>query len=106
MNTTNSAALRADVHSLSNEGKGIAAIKGKTTFISGALPQETVEYNLFKKRRHYDEASCTAIINPSPDRTQPQCAHFGICGGCSMQHLNISAQIAWKQKILFEQLNH
>ncbi len=94
----------AAVHSLSNEGRGIASVSGKTTFIEGALPSETVKYRVFKKRRHYDEAATLEILTPSSERTLPQCQQFGICGGCSMQHLEASAQIAWKQKILLEQL--
>jgi len=100
------ASTPADIHSLSHEGIGIASVQGKTTFIEGALPQEVVSYRVFKKRRHYDEAASVEIIKSSPERTTPQCQHFGYCGGCSMQHLEISAQITWKQKILLEQLEH
>lgn len=96
----------AEVHSLSHEGRGIASVEGKTTFIEGALPQETVKYRVFKKRRHYDEAAALEIIKASPERTLPKCQHFGVCGGCSMQHLDVSAQITWKQKILLDQLVH
>lgn len=94
----------ADVYSLTNEGLGVASVDGKTTFIEGALPSEKVKYRLFKTRRHYDEAACHEIITPSSERTTPDCEHFGSCGGCSMQHLENSAQISWKEKILLEQL--
>ena len=96
----------ASVHSLTNEGIGIAAVNGKTTFIEGALPQETVKYRLFKKRRHYDEAAVSEILTHSPERSTPKCSHFGYCGGCSMQHLDAQAQIEWKEKILLGQLIH
>jgi 23S rRNA (uracil1939-C5)-methyltransferase len=92
------------VHSLSHEGRGIAAVDGKTTFVEGALPDEIVKYRLFKKHRHYDEAACCEILTASPQRTTPHCSQFGVCGGCSMQHLATAAQIDWKQKILIEQL--
>ncbi len=94
----------ARVHSLSSEGRGIAAVEGKTIFIEGSLPDETVTYRVFKKHRHYDEAAVFEIIQASAERVTPACPQFGICGGCSMQHVEVSAQLQWKQKILLEQL--
>ena len=96
----------AQVHSLSQEGRGIATVLGKKTFIEGALPLETVKYCVLKKRANYDEALSIEVLKASPERTTPSCRHFGLCGGCSMQHLEVSAQVAWKQKILLEQLAH
>lgn len=100
------ASAPAEIHALSHQGIGIAAVEGKTTFIEGALPGETVKYRIFKKHRHYDEGAALEILNRSPERSVPRCQHFGICGGCSLQHLEAAAQINWKQKILLEQLEH
>src|SRR5579872_443828 len=94
----------AYIHSLTNEGKGVAVVEGKTTFVENALPEETVKYRIYKKRRHYDEAATFELLQSSPDRSVPLCSHFGVCGGCSLQHLEISAQIKWKEKMLIEQL--
>jgi 23S rRNA (uracil1939-C5)-methyltransferase len=96
----------ATIRSLNNEGVGIATVDGKTTFIEGALPDENVKYRIFKKHRHYDEAACVEILTSSTQRASPLCTQFGTCGGCSMQHLNSTAQIEWKEKILTEQLEH
>lgn len=96
----------AEVHSLSHDGRGIATIHHKTTFISGALPQETVTYQLTRKHGQYNEAHATAIVNASPVRVTPACPHFGICGGCSLQHMNTETQIQLKQQTVLDQLKH
>lgn len=95
----------ATIHSLNHEGIGIAHVENKVTFIEGALPGETVRYQVFKKRRHYDEGAVLEILKPSSERAKPVCSQFGVCGGCSLQHLEVSKQITWKQKILLEQLS-
>jgi 23S rRNA (uracil1939-C5)-methyltransferase len=94
------------IQSLSHDGRGITSIGNKTTFVSFALPGETVKYQLVKKHSKYLEATAVEIHNPSTDRTNPPCAHFGICGGCSLQHLNMEKQIELKQQILIDQLKH
>lgn len=96
----------AEIRTINNEGVGIATVGGKTTFIEGALPYESVKYRVYKKHRYYDKAVCEEVLTTSKERTTPLCTQFGICGGCSMQHLEASAQIAWKEKILIEQLEH
>lgn len=95
-----------DIKSLSHDGRGIAEINGKTTFISGAINGETVICQLTKKHSRYNEAEVTEVISASPERVTPLCAHAGVCGGCSLQHMNIDAQIRLKQSALLEQLKH
>src|SRR5687768_7770107 len=93
------------IEKLSHEGRGIAHYSdGKTLFVRGALPDEEVEFQVTKKHRQFDEAKVTAISNPSPLRATPKCAVFGICGGCSFQHLDPQAQIFAKQEWLAEKL--
>ena len=92
------------VHSLSHDGRGIATINHKTTFIRGALPGETVDYQITQKHRHYDEAHLLSIIQTSPKRVLPPCSHFGVCGGCSLQHMDIETQVNLKQHTLLDQL--
>lgn len=94
------------VTDLSHEGRGIAHIDGKTTFIENALPGETVLIHYVKKHRQYDEAKAIEIFNSSPNRVTPLCSHYGICGGCSLQHLSTDAQLQHKEKALLEQLAH
>lgn len=94
------------ITALSHEGRGIAHINGKTTFIQNALPGENVLIQSTKKHRQYDEAKSIAILKTSSDRVTPQCAHYGVCGGCSLQHLNTDAQLRHKEKTLLDQLTH
>jgi 23S rRNA (uracil1939-C5)-methyltransferase len=96
----------ARVDSLSHEGRGIARIDGKVTFIDGALPGETVRIRYLRRQAKFDNAETIEVLTPSPDRVQPHCPHFGVCGGCLLQHQAPAAQIAAKQQSLTELLAH
>lgn len=101
--------IQADVYALSHEGRGIAQVpkeQGKTVFIDGALPGESVEIQYLSRRGKFDEAKTLTVLKASPDRVEPQCPSFGVCGGCALQHLEISQQILHKQKVLEENLAH
>ena len=99
-------AVEVEIDGLSHEGRGIGRIDGKTVFVEGALPGEKVQMKYTFQRGKFDEGRTISIDNPNPDRVEPPCSHFGVCGGCSMQHLSTDAQIAHKQSILKEQLEH
>ncbi|WP_197720795.1 TRAM domain-containing protein [Candidatus Rickettsiella viridis] len=103
---SNTKTIPVSIIGLSHEGRGIAHINGKTSFVQDALPGESVLVEITKKHRQYDEARTTAILKRSPDRVTPKCIHYGICGGCSLQHLNTDAQLKHKEKTLLEQLAH
>lgn len=95
-----------DIKSLSHEGRGIAYINDKATFVNGALPSETVNCKITKRHTRYNEGETLAVINASKDRVTPQCEHANICGGCSLQHMDMQAQIQFKEAALLEQLKH
>ena len=90
----------AYVKSLDHEGRGVAHVDGKVVFIEGALPYETVRYARMRDKTTFEEARAVQIVQDSFVRTKPACPHFGVCGGCVMQHIESSAQVAMKQKIL------
>lgn len=94
----------AEITALDHEGRGIARIGGKAVFVDGALPGERVRLQRLQRRRRHDEARVLEVLEPSPDRVEPRCAHFGVCGGCSLQHLGHGAQLAAKAGIVAEQL--
>jgi len=94
--------LEAEIVDLSHDGRGVARIDGKAVFVAGALPGERVRLRFTGKHRHYDEAAVEAVLQASPDRVEPRCAHFGICNGCVLQHLSATAQIQSKQRVLLE----
>ncbi len=94
------------IESLDNEGRGVAHVDGKAIFIEGALPGERVEYSSFRRKPSYEQAQAVRIIKASSQRVTPRCPHFGVCGGCSMQHLEAAAQTAAKQRVLEDALWH
>lgn len=96
----------ATIHSLSHEGRGITTIDGKTVFIDNALPGETVKFQYTYSKSSYAEGKAIEIANPSSDRVPARCPHFGICGGCSLQHMSSTAQIQHKQATLLNLLEH
>lgn len=98
--------FEAPIEKLGHDGRGIARIDGKTTFIAGALAGELVEFTYLQCHSRYDEATIHRIIEPSSQRVSPPCEHASACGGCSLQHLNTEAQLALKQSVLLEQLQH
>ncbi len=93
------------IESVDHEGQGIARdVEGKTVFVEGGLAGEVVEAHITRKKPNYDKASVDAVIVKSASRVTPQCPHFGVCGGCSMQHLEPRAQVAVKQRVLEDNL--
>ena len=88
------------IESLDQEGRGVARLEGKAVFVDGALPGETVSISVRKRKASYELAQLVEVHQASPSRVLPQCVHFGVCGGCSMQHLEVRAQVAVKQRVL------
>ena len=99
-----------DIVSLGHDGRGVArrpegdAHAGKTVFVSGALPGERVMAKQTAKSRHFDEAATVEVLSASADRVEPRCPHFGVCGGCVLQHLAEDKQILSKQQVLIDNL--
>jgi 23S rRNA (uracil1939-C5)-methyltransferase len=94
----------AQITDLSHEGRGVAHVDGKTVFIDDALPGERVEWVRLKRGRNFDEGRLERVLEASPDRVTPRCAHFGVCGGCALQHLASERQLEFKQSQLTEAL--
>ncbi len=93
-----------EITALSHDGRGIARLRGKVMFIEDALPGETVRFRIVKRHREFDEAQVTEVLKASPQRVEPRCRHYGVCGGCVLQHLEPAAQIAAKQQTLLDNL--
>ncbi|MFY9260818.1 MAG: 23S rRNA (uracil(1939)-C(5))-methyltransferase RlmD [Gallionella sp.] len=91
---------------LDQECRGVGHVDGKVIFVEGALIGETVRYVAYRKKPSFELAQATHIDHPSSMRVTPRCRHFGVCGGCSMQHLEANAQVAVKQRILEDNLKH
>lgn len=101
-----------EIKSLDMDARGVGHIEnedgspGKVVFVEGALPGERVSFVTFKKKKNWEAARMTALHRESSLRVTPKCKHFDYCGGCSMQHLEPSAQVAIKQRVLEDNLWH
>lgn len=93
-----------EISGLSHEGRGIAHLDGETIFIHGALPGERVRFRHLRRRRGISEGELVEILQASPERITPLCAHFGVCGGCDLQHLPPQRQLQIKEDTLRMQL--
>lgn len=94
----------AVVTGLSHDGRGVGRHEGQVVFIDDALPGERVRFRPGRKRRKVLNATVDSIIEASPDRVTPECAYFGTCGGCALQHLDPRSQIAHKHRQLVDNL--
>ena len=98
--------LTATIESLDQEGRGVAHVDGKTIFIDGALPTEKVTFRSHRIKPSYEVANVVDVLKQSNQRVTPKCPHFGLCGGCKLQHLDFAAQVANKQRLLESDLKH
>jgi 23S rRNA (uracil1939-C5)-methyltransferase len=98
--------LTLDIESLDLEAQGVARHDGKVVFVRGALPGERVRAELVRSKPRFSTADTVEVLRSSAMRVAPRCPHFGICGGCSMQHLDLPAQVAIKQRVLEDQFEH
>ncbi len=94
------------IETLTHEGKGVARHNGKVVFVEDALPNEDVVCAYTFRRGRHDGARTLEVLSAAPERVEPRCAHFGVCGGCALQHLAPSHQIEMKQHWLIDSLAH
>lgn len=94
------------IESLDHAGQGIARDGGKTIFVEGALPGERVTWLSYRRKPSFEQARVTEVHRAASARVEPRCPHFGVCGGCSLQHADPTLQIAAKQRVLEDNLHH
>jgi 23S rRNA (uracil1939-C5)-methyltransferase len=92
-----------EVAALNHDGEGVIR-EGKTAFVAGSLPGERIRFQRRSFHRSHDEADLLEVLTPSPERVTPGCKHFGVCGGCALQHLDAGAQLRSKERELLETL--
>jgi 23S rRNA (uracil1939-C5)-methyltransferase len=101
-----------DIESLDMEGRGVGHLKnedgslGKVIFVEGALPGERVSFQSFRRKAKWEAATLVEVHRESALRVRPKCVYFGTCGGCAIQHMEPSAQVAAKQRVLEDNLWH
>ena len=94
----------AFIESIDHEGIGVAHVEGKVTFIDGGVTGERVTFTKRRSRGNFDLGSVSQVLRESSQRVNPRCRYYGICGGCAMQHIEPSAQVASKQRVLEDNL--
>jgi 23S rRNA (uracil1939-C5)-methyltransferase len=94
------------IESLDREGRGVGRVEGKAMFVEGALPGERVTYAIIKRKPSYELGELMEVVQANAARSAPACRHFGLCGGCSLQHFEARAQVAAKQRILEDAFWH
>jgi 23S rRNA (uracil1939-C5)-methyltransferase len=94
------------ISALDQEGRGVTHVDGKVIFVEGALIGERVAIEIIRNKPSYAIARMTELFEASHERVTPHCPHFGVCGGCSLQHLEPLAQVAVKQRVLEDALWH
>lgn len=97
--------VRATIESLAHDGRGVTHVDNKVVFIDEALPGEELDFIYTDIRRDYAEGKVERLFTHSDDRVEAKCLHYGVCGGCSFQHVESSAQINIKQSLLQEQFS-
>ena len=101
-----------EIESLDMEARGVGHLKnedgtpGKVVFVEGALPGELVSFHSYRRKSKWEAAHLLAVHRESALRVKPRCKYFGTCGGCAMQHIDPSAQVAAKQRVLEDNLKH
>jgi len=88
--------IQCEIESLAFGGRGVARVDGMAVFVAGGLPGDTVSARIVKAKKRFAEAVTESIVTPSDRRVQPECPHFGTCGGCAIQDLDYSEQLAQK----------
>ncbi len=98
--------VEATIESLTHDAKGVTHLEGKATFVHGSLSGEQVRFVYTGRWRKYDEGRVVEVLQASPERVEARCSQFGICGGCSLQHQEHTAQIEAKQQAMLDTLKH
>lgn len=83
---------------------GLVRDDGLVLFVEDVLPNEEIEFEIYKKKKNHALATLVQVLRPSPDRVDPKCPYFGTCGGCQLQHIQYDAQLALKVEWLKESL--
>ncbi len=93
-----------DIIGMTHEGEGVGRVEGFTLFVSGALPGEKVRAKVLKTKKQYGYAKLLEIVQASGDRIAPPCPIYDQCGGCQLQHMDYTAQLAWKRQLVVDNL--
>ncbi|HIA12043.1 MAG TPA: 23S rRNA (uracil(1939)-C(5))-methyltransferase RlmD [Flavobacteriales bacterium] len=95
---------KVEVIDISSDGRGVGRHEDVVLFIEDAIPGDVVDVEIKRKRRKYREGRIVKHHTKSKLRVEPACEHFGVCGGCSWQHMNYEDQLVFKQQTVANNL--
>ncbi|WP_434748038.1 23S rRNA (uracil(1939)-C(5))-methyltransferase RlmD [Paenibacillus amylolyticus] len=93
-----------EIIGMNHDGEGVGRADGYTLFVQGALPGETVRVRVMKTKKQYGYAKLLEIVKASPDRVSAPCPIYDQCGGCQIQHMSYTGQLAWKRQLVIDNL--
>ncbi|MEC0244139.1 23S rRNA (uracil(1939)-C(5))-methyltransferase RlmD [Paenibacillus dokdonensis] len=93
-----------DIIGMNHDGEGVGRAQGYTLFVAGALPGEKVRVKVLKTKKQYGYAKLLELVEASPDRIAAPCPIYDQCGGCQLQHMDYTAQLAWKRQLVVDNL--
>ncbi len=86
-------------------GNGIGRLDGKTVMVPLTAVGDTVTINIKKEKKNYIIAEIANVVEPSPDRIEPECEYFGECGGCAFWHVPYETELEYKRQWCLETIN-
>lgn len=94
----NSETVVLTIDRIGGRGDGIADHRGRSVYVPFTTVGDTVRARVDGRRGDALAATLVELISPGPGRTRPPCPHFGVCGGCALQHLNADMYRRWKRE--------
>lgn len=94
----------AEIIDISSEGKSVAKVDGMVIFTEGGVPGDIADIMIHRKKNNYAEGKVIHLHRMSDNRVNPECEHFGVCGGCKWQNMNYSTQLKFKEKTVYDAL--
>jgi 23S rRNA (uracil1939-C5)-methyltransferase len=96
--------IELSMEAMAHGGRALGRRAGKVVFVSGAIPGEVVRVRVVEERKRWMRAEIISLVEASPQRVEPPCPYFGVCGGCHFQHIRYPAQLDYKRQVVIEQL--
>ncbi len=104
MQPMNPQTIDLELSAMAHGGSALGRHQGRVIFVPYTIPGERVRVEIVQDKERYAHARLLEVLNPSPDRVEPPCPHFGTCGGCQWQHIAYQRQVALKSEIVADQL--
>lgn len=96
--------IELTVDKVADRGKSLTRIDGYVVFIPGGIPGDRLRVRITRAKKKFAEAVTLEVLDPSPNRIDPKCTHFGVCGGCKWQHMDYPTQLTAKRESVADAL--